>query len=58
MAEGTSPATQFNAVAGEQHRVEAAEGRAKLDAMVAELLDMSRRFDAYRARPFWQRLVG
>ena len=42
-----------------------AEARAKLDTMLAELLEMSRRmaeaqaqFDAYRARPFWQRLVG
>jgi hypothetical protein len=51
--------------AGEHHRVDAVTTRNRLDEMIAELVDMSKRMAeqaadhcAYRRRPWWKRLVG
>jgi hypothetical protein len=51
--------------AGEHHRLEAATTRNRLDEMIAELVDMSKRMaeqaadhNAYRQRPWWKRLAG
>jgi hypothetical protein len=51
--------------ASEHHRLEAAATRNRLDEIIAELMDVSRRMveqaaehNAYRRRPWWRRLVG
>jgi hypothetical protein len=51
--------------AGENHRLEAATTRNRLDEMIAELVDMTKRMaeqasdhSAYRRRPWWKRLAG
>ena len=51
--------------AGEHHRLDAATTRNRLDEMIAELVDMSKRMaeqaanhNAYRRRPWWKRLAG
>jgi hypothetical protein len=51
--------------AGEHHRLDAVTTRNRLDEMIAELVDMSKRLaeqaadhSAYRRRPWWKRFVG
>ena len=51
--------------AGEHHRLDVATTRNRLDEMIAELVDMSKRMaeqaadhNAYRQRPWWKRLAG
>jgi hypothetical protein len=51
--------------AGEHHRHDVATTRNRLDEMIAELVDMSKRMaeqaadhNAYRRRPWWKRLAG
>jgi hypothetical protein len=51
--------------AGEHHRLDVATTRNRLDEMIAELVDMSKRMaeqaadhNAYRRRPWWKRLAG
>ncbi len=51
--------------ASDHHRLEASTTRSRLDEMIAELVDMSKRMadqaadhNAYRRRPWWKRLAG
>jgi hypothetical protein len=51
--------------ASDHHRLEASTTRNRLDEMIAELVDMSKRMaeqaadhNAYRRRPWWKRLAG